>query len=65
MFLGNALNFQMSANLFNHLVRLPLEWFEKRHIGDIVSRFGATGPIQHLFLARADRARSSTASWRC
>jgi len=49
MFLGNALNFQMSANLFNHLVRLPLEWFAKRHIGDIVSRFGATGPIQHLF----------------
>ena len=49
MFLGNALNFQMSANLFNHLVRLPLEWFEKRHIGDIVSRFGATVPIQNLF----------------
>ena len=49
MYLGNALNFQMSANLFNHLVRLPLEWFEKRHIGDIVSRFGATGPIQQLF----------------
>ncbi|WP_114945934.1 peptidase domain-containing ABC transporter [Microvirga calopogonii] len=49
MFLGNALNFQMSANLFNHLVRLPLEWFEKRHIGDIVSRFSATVPIQSLF----------------
>lgn len=49
MFLGNALGFQMSANLFNHLVRLPLEWFEKRHIGDVVSRFGATGPIQNLF----------------
>ncbi|MBQ0823102.1 peptidase domain-containing ABC transporter [Microvirga sp. HBU67558] len=49
MFLGNALNFQMSANLFNHLVRLPLEWFEKRHIGDVVSRFGATVPIQNLF----------------
>jgi ATP-binding cassette subfamily B protein RaxB len=48
MFLGNALNFQMSANLFNHLLRLPLEWFEKRHIGDIVSRFGATVPIQNL-----------------
>ncbi|QFU18075.1 ATP-binding cassette domain-containing protein [Microvirga thermotolerans] len=49
MFLGNALNFQMSANLFHHLLRLPLEWFEKRHIGDIVSRFGATVPIQNLF----------------
>ena len=49
MFLGNALNFQMSANLFHHLVRLRLEWFEKRHIGDVVSRFGATVPIQNLF----------------
>ncbi len=49
LYFGNALNFQMSANLFNHLVRLPLEWFEKRHIGDIVSRFGATAPIQTLF----------------
>ncbi|WP_210324649.1 peptidase domain-containing ABC transporter [Microvirga alba] len=48
MFLGNALSFQMSANLFHHLLRLPLEWFEKRHIGDVVSRFGATGPIQSL-----------------
>jgi ATP-binding cassette subfamily B protein RaxB len=48
MFLGNALSFQMSANLFHHLLRLPLDWFEKRHIGDVVSRFGATGPIQNL-----------------
>lgn len=48
LYLNGALNFQMSANLFHHLARLPLEWFEKRHIGDIVSRFGATGPIQHL-----------------
>ncbi len=48
MFLGNALSFQMSANVFHHLVRLPLEWFEKRHIGDVVSRFSATGPIQKL-----------------
>jgi ATP-binding cassette subfamily B protein RaxB len=48
MFLGNALSFQMSAKLFHHLVRLPLEWFEKRHIGDVVSRFRATEPIQKL-----------------
>lgn len=49
LFLGSALNFQMSAGLFNHLVRLPLDWFEKRHTGDIISRFGATAPIQNLF----------------
>nr|WP_255616333.1 peptidase domain-containing ABC transporter [Microvirga puerhi] len=49
MFLGNALSFQMGANLLNHLLHLPLDWFEKRHIGDVVSRFGATGPIHSLF----------------
>ncbi len=48
LFLSSALNFQMGANLFHHLVRLPLSWFEKRHIGDLVSRFRSAEPIQRL-----------------
>ncbi|MBB4039614.1 ATP-binding cassette subfamily B protein RaxB [Microvirga flocculans] len=48
LFLGSALNFQMGANLFHHLVRLPLAWFEKRHIGDLVSRFRSAEPIERL-----------------
>jgi ATP-binding cassette subfamily B protein RaxB len=48
LFLGGALNFQMGAGLFHHLVRLPLEWFEKRHIGDLVSRFRSMEPIENL-----------------
>ncbi|MBF9196672.1 peptidase domain-containing ABC transporter [Microvirga sp. BT290] len=48
LFLSGALNFQMGANLFHHLVRLPLGWFEKRHIGDLVSRFRSAEPIQRL-----------------
>jgi ATP-binding cassette subfamily B protein RaxB len=48
LFLGGALNFRMGANLFNHLIRLPLDWFEKRHVGDLVSRFGSTEPIRRL-----------------
>ena len=48
LFLSGALNFQMGANLFHHLVRLPLNWFEKRHIGDLVSRFRSAEPIQRL-----------------
>jgi ATP-binding cassette subfamily B protein RaxB len=48
LFLGSALNFQMGANLFHHLVRLPLSWFEKRHIGDLVARFRSAEPIQRL-----------------
>lgn len=46
--LSNVLNFQMVANLFHHLVRLPLAWFEKQHVGDLVSRFGSTRPIRDL-----------------
>jgi ATP-binding cassette subfamily B protein RaxB len=32
--------------LFARLLRLPLAWFEKRHIGDIVSRFRSVDAIQ-------------------
>ncbi len=48
LILGNLIGFQMVANLFHHMVRLPLDWFEKRHIGDLVSRFGSTRPIRDL-----------------
>ncbi|SNR90107.1 MULTISPECIES: peptidase domain-containing ABC transporter [unclassified Azospirillum] len=46
--LGGLVNHQMVTNLFHHLLRLPLGWFEKRHIGDLVSRFGSTKPIRDL-----------------
>lgn len=46
--LNNALSYQVIVNLFRHLVRLPLPWFEKRHVGDIISRFGSTQPITNL-----------------
>jgi ATP-binding cassette subfamily B protein RaxB len=46
MFLSNVLNIQLMANLVRHLFRLPLEFFQKRHMGDIVSRFGSMGAIQ-------------------
>lgn len=46
--LGSALSYQVIVNLFRHLLRLPLPWFEKRHVGDIISRFGSTQPISDL-----------------
>lgn len=46
--LNNSLSYQVIVNLFQHLSRLPLTWFEKRHVGDIVSRFGSTRPITQL-----------------
>ncbi|MEO7179173.1 MAG: peptidase domain-containing ABC transporter [Allosphingosinicella sp.] len=46
--LGSALSYQVVVNLYRHLLRLPLPWFEKRHVGDIISRFGSTQPIAQL-----------------
>ena len=45
---GNSLNIQMAANLFHHLIRLPLGYFEKRHIGDVLSRFGSLNQVREL-----------------
>jgi len=42
----NVLHFQIGARLFHHLVRLPIAYFEKRHIGDILSRFASIEPIR-------------------
>ena len=44
--LSATLNPQWLANVFAHLVRLPLAWFERRHAGDIWSRFNAVHEIQ-------------------
>jgi ATP-binding cassette subfamily B protein RaxB len=41
-----TLNLQWLVNVFAHLMRLPVAWFEKRHIGDVWSRFGAVQQIQ-------------------
>jgi ATP-binding cassette subfamily B protein RaxB len=44
--LSTTLNLQWLANVFSHLLRLPLAWFEKRHTGDVWSRFASIGVIQ-------------------
>ena len=46
---SNLLGFQMLGNTFDHLMRLPLSFFEKREMGDIVSRFSALENIKQLF----------------
>ncbi len=44
--LSAQLSQQWLANVFAHLLRLPLPWFEKRHAGDVWSRFGSVRQIQ-------------------
>lgn len=39
-------NFQWLSNVFAHLLRLPLSYFEKRSTGDIMSRFESVVAIQ-------------------
>lgn len=46
--LQNALHFQIGARLFHHLLRLPMGFFEKRHIGDVLSRFQSIEPIRSV-----------------
>lgn len=44
--LSARLNFQWLGNVFAHLVKLPLEFFEKRHVGHIISCFSSVTVIQ-------------------
>jgi ATP-binding cassette, subfamily B, bacterial CvaB/MchF/RaxB len=46
LYLSTTMNLQWLANVFSHLLRLPVSYFEKRHLGDVVSRFGAVNTIQ-------------------
>jgi ATP-binding cassette subfamily B protein RaxB len=46
LYFGTSLKLQWYANLFAHLVRLPVSFFEKRYFGDIMSRFDGAEAIQ-------------------
>ncbi|KAB7778944.1 MULTISPECIES: peptidase domain-containing ABC transporter [Xanthomonas] len=50
--LGATLSVQLASNLFSHLMRLPQDWYEKRHMGDIVSRFGSIQTIQQTLTSQ-------------
>ncbi len=44
--LSTSISYQMEVNLFKHLLRLPTSFFERRHVGDVVSRFESVGALQ-------------------
>ncbi|MFL0863820.1 peptidase domain-containing ABC transporter [Vibrio parahaemolyticus] len=44
--LSSMMNMQLGINLLRHLLRLPMTYFEKRHIGDLVSRFSSLSQIR-------------------
>ncbi|MDP7804043.1 cysteine peptidase family C39 domain-containing protein, partial [Acinetobacter baumannii] len=45
-FISTTLSVQWKFNILDHLVNLPSDYFFKRHLGDILSRFGSIEPIQ-------------------
>ena len=48
LFAGSTLGYTLSSNIARRLFRLPVDWFEKRHTGDILSRFQSIAPIRQL-----------------
>jgi ATP-binding cassette, subfamily B, bacterial CvaB/MchF/RaxB len=48
MVAGTTIGYSLASNIARRLFRLPVEWFEKRHTGDVLSRFQSIGPIQNL-----------------
>ncbi len=49
--LTTTLSLQVLTQLFSHLLRLPLAFFEKRHVGDLLSRFSSMDAIQRTLTA--------------
>ncbi|HQX91327.1 MAG TPA: peptidase domain-containing ABC transporter [Thermomonas sp.] len=47
VYLSSRLGVQWMGNVFAHALRLPLDFFEKRHLGDITSRMASVQAIQH------------------
>lgn len=50
---GTSLGYGLAANIARRLFRLPVSWFEKRHVGDVLSRFQSIAPIQNLLVTGA------------
>jgi ATP-binding cassette subfamily B protein RaxB len=46
MAVGATLTLQWKMSLFRHLIHLPLSFFERRHVGDLASRFTSLEMIQ-------------------
>ncbi|WP_310568116.1 peptidase domain-containing ABC transporter [Hydrogenophaga sp.] len=46
MVINTSVGLQWKSNVFAHMTRLPLSYFQNRHLGDIVSRAGSVNQIQ-------------------
>ena len=53
---GAMLSFGITSNLVRRLFRLPIVWFEKRKVGDILTRVQSVLPIQRFLIESAPLA---------
>jgi len=53
---GAALSYGITSNLARRLFRLPIAWFEKRKVGDILTKFQSVQPIQRFLIESAPLA---------
>lgn len=48
MYISTSFSLQWMANVMTHMLRLPIEFFERRHVGDIVNRFNSVRTIERM-----------------
>jgi len=53
LYLGTKLNLHLLTRLFSHLLTLPMPFFGRRHLGDLVSRFESLGAIRRTITTTA------------
>jgi len=49
LIMATLINVQWQSGLLNHLLKLPLNYFERRKLGDIQSRFGSLNTLRETF----------------
>jgi ATP-binding cassette subfamily B protein RaxB len=46
--LASRLHLQLATNLLKHLLRLPMDYFQRRHLGDVLSRFSSIDAVKDI-----------------
>lgn len=54
--ISQSLALVWSRTLFNHTLKLPISFFERRHVADVISKFGSLGAIQGFITTSAVEA---------
>lgn len=46
---GAQIGYGLSVNLVRHVLRLPIDWFQRRKLGDVITRLSETEHVQEVF----------------